>query len=80
MKKEVAVKAKELLEEIDELGMHKEILKDADNRLAHFEFIQHYGKGLTGYEKVVIDKRHNKRFLSLLRTIITELETELDKL
>lgn len=80
MKPELVKKAASLLEEIKELKKYKNLIEDKkQGSTAHFEFVQHYGN-LSDYERVQIEIKHSDRFISLLDTIITELEKELEEI
>lgn len=77
---ENAKKAQELLEEIEKLSGYKKLLADKDHgRIAHFQFVQHYGR-LGDYDYVVIDHKYNSRFLPELEKIISEMESEIKAL
>jgi len=70
MDRDKALKANELIEEIDELKKCKKSSRDGN----HFRFVEHYGNdALT----VNISKKHTDKFTVVLDKIINELEQEL---
>jgi len=71
-----AIKANELVEEIDELKKSKKIMESSKQRNFHFEFRPHYGKCLDS-EMLMIEEKHNHRFINIINEIINELEQEL---
>jgi len=78
MDTEKIIKGKELLDELKELKKFKEIFSEPDYKSsAHFEFRDHYGGGAN---TVTIKKKHNDRFLELVKTIIIELDEEIKQL
>lgn len=69
----------ELLEELQELRKIDELLNNDQGKLVNVRFHQHYGE-TKHYQQVEIKKRHTMRFVAVVREIITEIETEIDKL
>lgn len=81
MNKTTAKKATELLEEINSLYEYKDLLEDKSNgKVAHIEFVQHYGIINSAYDKVVFNEKYNKYFLPVIEGIIIGLEAELASL
>lgn len=71
-------KKNSLVEEIEDLEDGLEIFyKGKDTDTAHFEMVGHYGNNI-GYERISISRRHNKRFIALVKEIIKETEQELE--
>ena len=72
-----AKRASELLKEIENISEYERIIKAQYSHTAHFELCQHFGNDP---DKVVLDRRHTKRFLVVVEEIIKELNDELSKL
>ena len=74
-----AKKGVNLLQEITNLLRYKNQLSTKMGHVAHFAFVQHYGK-LDDCEKVDIDAKYNHLFIPILDAIIRNLENELNRL
>ena len=74
-----ANQGRKLLEEITNLLRYKNQLSTKSGNVAHFAFVQHYGK-LDDSEKVDIDAKYNYLFIPILDAIIRNLENELSRL
>jgi len=80
MTEEQAKKGQELLEEIKELKKIDKLLEHKEYRgNVNVVFRQHYGE-CKDYERVVVEKRHFKRFMELLNQVIGDVEQELQEL
>jgi hypothetical protein len=77
MKTELVKKAHDILEEITELKKYEYFYKKTYKDTVHFEIREHYG---SDSKSIHIERTHNERFLSLVKQIISELETELENL
>ena len=80
MKQDQVKKAAELLEELNELKKYKSLFENKNSgKATHYELVQHYGT-LLDYDRVQINQRHSDRFTSLLETIISEIEKEIEEI
>jgi len=71
--------ANKLAEELKGLREYQKLLDDREHKNnVHFEIRQHYGGD--HINNVIINKRHNKRFLNMVDSIIYDLEMEIEKL
>jgi len=68
--------ASKLLRDLDILRRIDKLLNNKDKPYVNVVFHQHYGS-TTEYEEVHVDVKHTPRFVDLLKTIITEIETEI---
>lgn len=69
MDRDKAIKANELIKEIDELKTYKKM-----GQGFHFECVEHYSNNA---DKIVIDRKYCPKFIKVLDNIINELEQEL---
>ncbi len=78
MERETAIKANELIKEINDLKEYKSILRDSGYRETnHFEYRLHYGDNC---KVVKIKPKHTPKFIKVLEEVIVELEQELKDL
>ena len=80
MTEQQAEQAVALLDELKELKKIDKLLGDREHkRNVNVRFFQHFGD-CKDYERVEVDKRHLPRFLTALREVIHEVESQLHQL
>jgi hypothetical protein len=78
MTEDQAIKAQELLEELQELRKIDDLLSDKEyKKSVNVTFNQHYGEN---GKRVRVKSRHFPKFLNVMREVIQDVETELHKL
>lgn len=76
MDKIKAKRAKEIIEDLENLNNYHR-LKRLGEDFSHFEFVQNYSEKSPS---VRIAYKYNDRFIKIMEDIISELESELEKL